>query len=120
MFISPRSRNQSYLCQTLATSTESREATFDEIESLRAEVKRLSDIVNEQSELLSCIQRALSEVVCQPLFTCAPAHPANPMQLNYVLCRVLHVLILQFLYKLPVRSFVVRDCNAVRSVAEVW
>ncbi|KAL5110967.1 Liprin-beta-1 [Taenia crassiceps] len=61
VFISPNSRNQNYLCQTHATSRESHETSFDEIENLRAEVKRLSDIVAEQSELLSCIQTALSE-----------------------------------------------------------
>ncbi|VDK25422.1 unnamed protein product [Taenia asiatica] len=60
VFISPNSRSGNYLCQTLATSTEPR-GSFDEIESLRAEVKRLSDIVTEQAELLLCIQRALSE-----------------------------------------------------------
>ncbi|EUB62430.1 hypothetical protein EGR_02562 [Echinococcus granulosus] len=61
VFISPNSRGQTYVCQTQATTKETRGTSFDEIENLRTEVKRLSDIVSKQSDLISCIQKALSE-----------------------------------------------------------
>uniref|UniRef100_A0A915ETK8 SAM domain-containing protein n=1 Tax=Echinococcus canadensis TaxID=519352 RepID=A0A915ETK8_9CEST len=61
VFISPNSRGQTYVYQTQATTKETRGTSFDEIENLRTEVKRLSDIVSKQSDLISCIQKALSE-----------------------------------------------------------
>lgn len=45
------------------TSHETHENSFDEIESLRAEVKRLSDIVTEQTEHISYIQKTFNQVI---------------------------------------------------------
>ncbi|CDS42036.1 hypothetical protein EmuJ_000973100 [Echinococcus multilocularis] len=61
VFISPNLRGQTYVCQTQATTKETRGTGFDEIENPRTEVKRLSDVVSKQSNLISCIQKALSE-----------------------------------------------------------
>nr|CDS25466.1 hypothetical protein HmN_000120600 [Hymenolepis microstoma] len=61
VFISPNIRNQNYPCSTPSPSEEVQEDSFDEIECLRAEVKRLSDIVSEQSDLISYIQKTFNQ-----------------------------------------------------------
>lgn len=63
VFISPNVRDQNYAYSTPSPPEEGlQEDSFDEIECLRAEVKRLSDIVNEQSDVISFIQKAFKEV----------------------------------------------------------
>ena len=65
MFISPNLRSQNYLHKNQTISNDSHETSFDEIENLRAEVKRLSDIVTDQTDLLSYIHKNFCQVIRQ-------------------------------------------------------
>ncbi|KAM7538142.1 hypothetical protein Aperf_G00000073346 [Anoplocephala perfoliata] len=47
--------------KSVKSIAETQENSFDEIESLRAEVKRLSDIVTEQRDLISYIQKTFNQ-----------------------------------------------------------
>ncbi|VDM23633.1 unnamed protein product [Hydatigera taeniaeformis] len=62
-------------------SMESREASFDEIENLRAEVKRLSDVVAEQSELITHIQGVLIAKLCFPFQKSSEDKPVDKLEL---------------------------------------